>query len=125
MSKKYDLCLRGETYHGISLAEARKILSKVYSYPYIEELVNKANADSPSVEIELTAERIKPWLLDGVRMDGKTALFHLGWKGCNAEESECLLRANKLCAETEDTIKAIRETCQRIDEVLQCWQSKS
>ena len=123
--KRYDLCLRGKTYNGISLTEVRQLLSKVYSYAYVDELVTTANADSPSLEIDWEPGQRRKWVIDGVPMSAKTARFYCEWKGCNKEESECLLRANKLCAETEETIRSIRETCKRIDEVLGCWSNKS
>ena len=68
MSKTYDLRLRGKTYSGISLAEVKQIMSEVYTYAYIQGMVDKANVDTSPVAIEWIPGRNMNWIVDNVRM---------------------------------------------------------
>ena len=123
MNKTYKLICNGQTYNDISLEEGKQILFDKghYSYAYIKDLVNKANVDYVPLDIKWVPGRFKNWLVNGVRMNYKTAIFALEFKGHTREEAEILLRAWKLCQEVEESTNTIRRVCDKMTEKFKQW----
>jgi hypothetical protein len=107
----YLLVLRdGRRFEGIPLDEVRRILIDDchYSFAYVKDLVGKATGRNYApVEIEWVPGRNRNWIVDGVRVGYKCALFALEWKGHTREEAECLMRAARLLFDTKTALQEL------------------
>jgi hypothetical protein len=126
MSENYLLVCNGKRYENVPLDEVRRILidEEHYSYARVKEMLDKVvPRDHAPATIEWEPGRNMNWRVDGVKMGRKCALFACEWIGCTKEESASLLHANQLCAEAQETIKTIRDTCKRIDAIFPSTKS--
>lgn len=119
---KFLLIHDGTQYSGNSIEEVKaRLVDCGYSYQYAKDLASKASGDLRPLEIEWVGGAKKPWLLNGTRVNEKTALFDLQFHGNSPEVAQAILRAHRLCAQVDETIREIRESCKNIEREFKQW----
>jgi len=119
---KFLLIHENQRYTGETLEEVKaQLIDCGYSYQYAKDLANKAIGDLQPLEIEFVGGPTKPWLLNEVRVNEKTALFDLEFHGFPREVAQAILAAHKLCAEVDQTTKQIKQTCKDIEKDFKSW----
>jgi len=119
---KFLLIHENRRYTGETIEEVRaQLVDCGYSYQYAKDLANKAIGDPRPLTLEWVGGPTKPWLLNDVRVNEKTALFDLEFHGFPHEVAQAILAANRLCAEVDQTTKQIKQTCKNIERDFKSW----